>query len=279
MEIKKEFGNLSDFSERNVELFKSSDQNATAIYFTSYDRNNRENVKAYFELLRFGSEGGNHQIYLKYPDTDIFVEIYKGRYESGQGTMLHAEGKNIWEKEHDKTINIYSHDDNLVLFIGKMNLLSKFNFMTKVASYNKGNPFNQPYPDKKFINYEEIEKVLSMKYLKIPDSIKTIEYCYKTDDEIPKYFIVDYPTYNFQYKNHRFFMIENNIVKEFKIKKFDRYKDGGTTIITVIDDNSIEHEFFSPTVFSKDLVEKWDNIELIKVTDEEKNKLVELLNI
>ena len=41
--------------------------------------------------------------------------------------------------------------------------------------------------------------------------------------------------------NHR------RIMNEFEIKNFVRYRDGGTTIITVVDNNGNEHKFFSPT--------------------------------
>ena len=203
-----------------------------------------------------------------------------GGFGSGRGEMKQADGKNVWEDKHKAPFRIYSHDKNLIFLIGRTDWTPEFNFMEKVASYDKGNQFNHPYPNETFVNFKEIEEALSMKYLKIPESIRKIEYCYKTKDETPKYFVVDYPAYNFKYDNHRFFVIENEIVKEFVIKNFVRYSDGGTTIITVTDENGIEHKFFSPTSLpEKTLCEKWDETELVATTETEKQKLTELLKL
>jgi hypothetical protein len=49
----KQFGDLSQFAKRDVELFRSSDQNETAIYFTEVDDKQRKTAKSFFELLRF----------------------------------------------------------------------------------------------------------------------------------------------------------------------------------------------------------------------------------
>jgi len=275
----KQFGELSQFAKRDVELFRSSDQNETAIYFTDVEDDKRETAKAYFEILRFGLDGGDHQLYVRFPNTNHFIEMIGGGHGGGRGDMKQANGKNVWEGKHKGPFSIYSHNKNLIFLIGRIDWMPEFNFMTKVASYNKGNPFNHPYPNETFLNYEEIEKALSMKYLKIPESVRKIEYCYKTKDETPKYFLVDYPAYNFKYDNHRFFEIENEVAKEYEIKNFDRYRDGGTTYITVVDESGIEHKFFSPTSFEKTLCEKFDETELITTTEDEKQKLAELLKL
>ena len=280
MTTEKQFGDLSQFAKRDVELFRSSDQNETAIYFTELEDKQRETAKAFFEILRFGLDGGDHQLYVRFPNTDYFVEMIGGGFGSGRGDMKKASGKNVWEDKHKAPFTIYSHNNNLIFLIGRIDWTPEFNFMTRVASYDKGNPFNHPYPNETFVNYNEIEKSLSMKYLKIPESIRKIEYCYKTKEETPKYFVVDYPAYNFKYDNHRFFVIENEVAKEFTIKNFARYRDGGTTIITVIDENGIEHKFFSPTSLpEKTLCEKWDETELIATSETEKQKLAELLSL
>lgn len=280
MTTEKQFGDLSQFTKRDVELFRSSDLHETAIYFTELEDKQRKTTKAFFEILRFGLDGGDHQIYVRFPNTDHFVEMIGGGFGSGRGDMKVADGKNVWEDKSKAPFRIYSHNKDLLFIIGRTDWMCEFNFMTKVASYNKGNPFNHHYPNETFLNFKEIEKALSMKYLKIPESIRKIEYCYKTKDTTPKYFVVDYPTYNFKYDNHRFFVIENENVKEFTIKNFVRYKDGGTTIITVTDEKEIEHKFFSPTSLpEKTLCEKWDETELIETSETEKKKLTELLNL
>lgn len=280
MEIEKQFGNLSEFTKRDVELFRSSDQNETAIYFTTVEDKNRKTAKAFFEVLRFGLDGGDHQLYVRFPNTEYFVEMIGGGYGSGRGNMTQSDGKNVWEDKHKAPFKVYSHNNDLIFLIGRVDWTPEFNFMKKVASYDKGNPFSHSYPNETLINFEEIEKALSMKYLKIPENIRKIQYSCKTKDENPKYFLVDNPAYNFKYDNHRFFVIENEIIKEFKITNFVRYRDGGTTIITVSDESGIEHKFFSPSSFSeKTLYEKWDETELIPISKNEKQKLVELLKL
>lgn len=278
MNNEKQFGELSQFTKRDVELFRSSDLNETAIYFTEVEYEERKDAKAFFELLRFGLDGGEHQIYIRFPNTDCFIEMVDGGFGSSHGDMMQSSGKNVWD-DQDQTFSIYSHGQNLILILGSCGV-PKFNFMTKVADYNIGNPYDHPYPNETFTNFCEIEKTLEMQYVKIPESIRQIAYLYKTKDISPKFFIVDFPAYNFQYTTHRFRVIENERVKEYEVKSFVRHRDGGTTIITVLDESQKEHKFFSPTSLpTKTLVEKWDDIELVEVTVEEKQKIVELLQL
>ncbi len=223
--MEKQFGELSQFlqNKRDVELFRSSDLNNTAIYFTEVEDDEREKANAFFELLRFGLDGGDHQIYVRFPNTDYFVEMLHGGMGSAHGDMMVADGKNVHDIYGCKDkFTIHSHGNNLLLSFGDF---PKFNFMIKVAEYDKGNPFDRPYPNETFVNYEENKEALSRKFLMIPENIRRIEYLFKTRD-IPakhnsaKYFIVDVPAYNFKYDNQRFRVIENDEVKEYKIKSF-----------------------------------------------------------
>lgn len=279
MKTEKQFGELIEFKTHNVELYRSSDLNNTAIYFTELEDDERKNAKAFFEVLYFGLENDNQHnlVYVRFPNTVFFIQMFGG-YRGGRGDMQMGSFENVFaEESYKRNYTFFSFGETAMLYAKSLN---EFNFMTKIASYDKGNPFNHPYPNETFVNYDEIKKVLSLKYLKIPQSIRQIEYCYKTKDEIPKYFLIDFPAYNFDYKNHRFFVIENELVKEFIIKNFARYRDGGTTIITVSDENGIEHKFFSPTSLpTKTLCEKWDETELIETTEMEKQKLSELLKL
>lgn len=282
--MEKQFGELSQFlqNKRDVELFRSSDAHNTSIYFTEVDDDKRESAREFFELLRFGLEGGDHQIYIRFPKEEHFVEMLHGGMGSAHGNMMTADGKNVWG-EFDKKFTIHSHDKNLLLVFDDI----KFNFMRKVAEYDKGNPFNRPYPQETFLNYEQIEKALSRKFLKIPESIRRIEYLFKTKETPAKYksatyFIVDVPAYNFKYDNQRFRVIENDEVKEYKIKSFQRYRDGGTTYIKVIDENGVEHTLFSPQRMfptEKKLSPKYDEIELIEADDKERRMIANRLKI
>ncbi|HWY13076.1 MAG TPA: hypothetical protein VN026_17195 [Bacteroidia bacterium] len=288
--MEKQFGELSKFltEKRDVELFRSSDLNNTAIYFTEVDDDKREKAKAFFELLRFGLDGGDHQIYVRFPNTDYFVEMLGGGSGSVHGNMMIASGKNVHDVYDCKDeFTIHSHDNNLLISFGTF---PRFNFMTKVAEYDKGNPFNQNYPQETFLNYEEIEKALSLKFSKLPENIRRVEYLFKTKDS-KKYFVVDCPAYNFKYDNQRFRVVENDFVviekskvNEYPIKNFVRYRDGGTTIITITDKHGVEHKLFSPQQMfddGKNLVPKFDETELIKIENDtdEWQSIAKLLEI
>jgi len=279
--MEKQFGELSQFlqNKRDVELFRSSDMENTATYFTDIDNDKEQKVNPFFELLRFGLEGGDHQVYVRFPNSEYFVEMLDGGMGSSHGNMMTANGKNVWGR-FEKEFTIHSHDTNLILVLDDI----KFNFMKKVASYDKGNPFDRPYPNETFVNYEEIEKALSLKFLKLPENIRNIQYMFKTLGTELKYIVVDCPAYNFKYDNHRFRVIENGTeVKEHLIKSFQRYRDGGTTIIKIIDENGVEHTLFSPQKMfptEKKLVPKYDDVELVEIEKGfEYDRVVELLKI
>ena len=278
---KTNFGELSEFKHRNVELYRSADAKNTAIYWTKLtDRSDRAEAKAYFELLRFGYKGGDHMIYIKFPGTEHFIEMKEGGYGSGRGNMTSSSGQNVWETGDDRHFEIVSQEPNLLLFIGK--ILPEFNFMNLVARVTKsGEEFlfrdssNPPT-----FNEHEIDKALSEKYIKMSESVRTIEYAMKTKGAEPTYFVVDYPAYNFQYEKYSFKMIKDNEVEEMKVKNLARYRDGGTTIITVVDKDGKEHEFFSPTPFEKEKKTTWDKTtELKEVSQEDKIYLTHLLKI
>lgn len=279
MSKEKIFGELSEFKGRDVELFRSSDQHETAIYFTEDEDKHQKDSKAYFELLRFELTGGDHQIYIRFSNTDYFVEMIDAGFGSGRGDMMVASGKDVWKDVNKSPLTIYSHNNDLLLIMGRTDWLSEFNFMKRVAKYDKGNKYNRPYPNETFINYWEIENTLKMKYLKIPQNIRKVEYCFKTMDQTPKYILIEYPAHNFHYDNHNFYIIENNIAKEYKIKKFERYRDGGTTYITIVDEHEKEFKLYSPTPFDKTLKPTFDEKEIIECTKEEEKELINLLQI
>ncbi len=281
MEIEKQFGQLSEFNGRNAKLYRSSNQRETAFYFAMEQDMNLETASAFFEVLRFELTGGDHQLYVRFPGENHFVEMYGGGSGSGRGDMLSSHGDNVWrmDKNHSP-ITIYSHGDDLIVLFGRTDWTPSFNFMKKVASYDKGNPYCTPYPDITSVNPEELSAALSMQYLKLPESIRCISYCYKTEDQEPVYLLVDCPAYNLKYENHRMFVIFKDDAKEHKITSFVRLRDGGTTIITFVDELGNQHEFFSPTTMpEKVLHERWNKIRVIEASEEEQQHLVELLSL
>lgn len=274
--MEKQFGELSEFKNRDVELYRSIDQNNVAIYFTEVNGNERKVATAFFEVLVFGLERDNQHslVYVRFPNKDYFIQMYGG-YGGGRGEMKSREFTNVLSENNYKKHTFYSFGQTAML---KSSIID-FHFLTKVGSYDKGN-LNDTFCHETKINYDEIQKALSLKYQKIPDSIRKIAYCFKTKELIPQYILIDYPAYNISYENHRFYIIKNKVAKELKIMEFLRQRDGGTTIITVIDEFGELLKFFSPTKFpEKTLIEKYDNMELSEVTDDERNSLIELLKL
>jgi hypothetical protein len=72
------------------------------------------------------------------------------------------------------------------------------------------------------------------------------------------------------------------VVTEYKITKFDRYRDGGTTMIQCVDPAGNTHDFFSPqSLFptAEKLVPTWDKNEIVEVLPAERVHIIELLQI
>lgn len=70
-------------------------------------------------------------------------------------------------------------------------------------------------------------------------------------------------------ENYKFFIIENNKVRSLVITDFSRQRDGGTTNISLLDDDGKAHSFYSPSPFSN-LKEKptFNNEELFECTED-----------
>jgi len=279
------FGNLSEFVNKSVTLYKSSDPKLTSIYFTN-DTNKRENI-ACFELLVFEYNRGESTHFLKYPNQNHFIELSGTCIGSARGNMTQGLGENVWEnfsndpKYRKGKIQIYQHDGNVMLNFDD----SEFNFL-KIAARKTTGEKSYIFKDSSYgqnRNIEMIESVLKEKYLKLPENVRGISYMCKTKDMIGVvYFAVDYPAYNFSYDNQRFRVIlSNNDIKELKVTKMERYRDGGTTYIFLLDGNNKEHIFFSPSSFVNEEIEptNFDGIPLINVTDEERKELCKVLNI
>lgn len=301
MKAEKEFGELKEFDGLSVSLYRSSDKKNTERYFT--DRRGEELTgNSFFELLyfKYNYEKLKHLIYVKYPDTDYFVELCSGGGSSSQGSMESTSVQNIWEVDYKNEVKIKIVDSNLFLSVGKGTYESAFNFMTLVARFSEKEFYNRDSELPSTFNVEEINQALSKKYLKIPDSIRKIQYLMKLQlpsydlKEVGKvelelnkkqvmYFVVDYPAYNFNYTNHRFRIIRGKSVEECEVKDFVRYRDGGTTIITVIDSKGKEHRFFSPTNLCdpKDRENATWDLQILNenVSKEEREKIISLLDI
>ncbi len=113
--------------------------------------------------------------------------------------------------------NLYQDGDNLLLIIN-----GNFSFMRP-------------------INID-----LNLEYEECP-SIREVESTYVVGNNT---IVIDNLKYKSSYKTYRFFFND----EEWLIKKFNRYRDGGTTEIEVQDLNGNLHEFYTPSPFNKDKV-------------------------
>lgn len=270
--MKKLFGSFNEFPSRDVELYRSSDYHNTAIYFTDVEYENRKAASAFFELLKFDFLGGPHQIYIRFPNQDFFTEIFKGGFGSGRGDMTIAHGKNIWSDKYSKKITIHQHPPNLLLSFGQH--VPEFNFMKRVAYSNS--------TDKHLSNYEELKNILTLPYLKLPDNVRKVEYFYQFKRNENKYIIVDYPAFNFQYNNHRLFLIDNLNIQEYTIKSFTRYRDGGTTFIKAQNNVGEMFQLFCPTKLGDNIKKPtWNTTEELQevVSQKTRSELLSLLKI
>jgi len=249
----KQFANMSSFKDRGVIYFKSCDFKNTAHSF--YNKGNQD-IGAFFEILIFEySPEFKHEVYVRFPYSDFFIELIdKGLSRTGETQISTHE--NVWSKyDYDKKIKLYRQGDNLMLSVNDMSI----NFLTK----------NE--------NFTDLDNVFSLQYLKLPEDVRSIEYCYKTKDL--QYILIDYPKYDFQYNNLRFFIITLGVAHQLEILNVQRAKDGGTTWITAKDEFGNEHEFFSPTKMGMKKTPTWNNLELFDVSLDEQAKLIDLLKI
>lgn len=246
--MEKKFESLNKFCNRNYRLYVS-------------DNND-------YELLIFDYRSGDNTHFLRYPKTEYFVEIFGGM-KCGCGTKNQFNGSNIWKNtEYENKITIYCDNSQICL----VNNNFDFYFMRLVGDSNSADRMNRAYLDAKCGNVE---------YLKLPTDVSGLSYLMKTIEDNPTYIVVDYPKYNFKYDNQRFRIVKDNVVTEHKIINFERFKDGGTTYITTIDESGDKHEFFSPTSLRTNIkYPTYDKIFLDENIDElEKEIIIKLLDI
>lgn len=244
-----ELKSLSRFKNKGVELYRSSDPKETGLYFDGTKK------PAYFEILRFEYKQGCNEFYVRYPNGNHFIEI-KRKGSMSQGYMEKITCINPWENKYKDILEINVHLDNMLLSIG-----SKFNFLKRVAVNSE---------DKKF-NIDELDIILDMYYLELPDT-REVAYFYKTNEDNPIYILIDFPSFNFCYEQHRLFIIQNNKHRQFEINEFVRYRDGGSTYITF----NLEGEK-QKLSFPINDVPKWNENILLDVSQDEKQKIIKLI--
>lgn len=268
---------MTDHSHRVMEYYTSIDPYNTAVYLCNEDGDNK-NAQARIEVMRFGYKGGDHQFYIKFPQDDHFTEVIGG-ISSSHGSMCTGTANNPWLDSYKRNMRIFIHDGYMLISFGKFD--RSFNFLRLEA--------RKVQPSDAFLykhsalptnfGHDILKEAMNRDYLKLPMDVRTITYAHKVINE-NIYIIVDYPTYGFTYDNHTFHVIDNGKIEKMKITAFERYRDGGTTYIKVVDSETKEHIFFSPTKLgSNNKVPTWDNKELIEIPEDDLKVITKILGI
>ncbi len=241
----KEFEQFNFDTITGIELYESMDKKVTGQYFS------RNEGEASF-YVAFVTTEEDFKLFIKYPDNNYFTEIHGGGFGSGRGIVTYASGENVWNPKYSSAVSYKKCYPYLCLTIQ----LDEFNFLSAIGAYKKqGNDIIEPVGDIANV----IQIISSHRYLKLPESIRKIQYVFKfsvPDSNEINYLLVDYPAYNFQYSNHRcFFLKANNgaVTKnlQFIITDFKRARDGGSTWIKMqsidSDNRMYEYMLFSPS--------------------------------
>lgn len=245
-------GSLLDRRNDHMEIYRSIDKEATANYFAD-----DKTKDAFFEVLIFGYKYGKHEIYIKYPDAEFYIEVF-GSSGSSHGDMKHYQGRMLIEEKiqpfvyedvlQPKLIKMFKHDQHLLLNLDA-SYSGDFNFLERVALAN------DKYNRYESFGLREVEVALQTPFIPIPND-RELAYTFMTDDN--NYIIVDQSAYNFSYEGMRCYY--GNIkdgIKDYTILNFVRYRDGGTSIFT-INVNGKNMEFYSPSSFNKEKVATFD---------------------
>lgn len=279
--MKKVFKSFSEFGERSIELFESSDPHMTAIYFTNHGDKHLKNSDARFQALHFGYKDTNgkwydQSWYFRKPGDDHFIEL-TGSSKYSRGNMEKGSCTNPWEElSFQRKYEYYKHDQDLLI-----TFYSEFNFMKLIARSSKDEfDFRESVISCDF-GKDKINIALSLPYLKLPLDLKKIEYAYKLKDTEEVYILTHYPHYEFSYENQACFYIQGDEFEQLTISAYQRYRDGGTTYFDATDKIGTVHKFYSPTFFEPEKVATWDGIEMEPVENETETmtKLIKLLNI
>lgn len=257
--LNKEFKPLLELLPRECKLFRTISKSSFG-----------DNCKI-TDVLIFDYKYNCREIYVKYYNTDYFVEMTTGTMSSG-GKMKTISITDAWLKDSNKD-SIYINDNNMMITKGSENNFFEFIGEIKIETSTK-TVINISASDE---NRKYLENIFTMNYLVLPKNLVTISYAYKSESEKPIYFLIYHPTYYFGYDNFNVVVIEdlqNNFFKILDVCKVERYCDGGTTNIKCKDN----FEFYFPTRFAENLNATFNGMKIIKVNEKELIKFKEILN-
>ena len=100
-----------------------------------------------------------------------------------------------------------------------------------------------------------------IEYVPLPDDVYEIESIHKINES---YFVVLKRVYGFSYDSMKLFKITTNQSEELQITGFERYRDGGTTLISAID--PVSKKTFNFHIKPFDIaISTCNDIEMLKV--------------
>lgn len=241
--MKKEFKKLEISKTRDIQLFEAENG---------------------LRVLLYGYEFGKSELFVKMPNEQHFTEI-SGGYNSASGNMKSGKGSDPWREKFENSYEFYIKGEDMMLKINTFN----FYFLKIVAQHGER---------LKAIEEYKLNAILAdYDYLALPADVMTISTVHKLGDT---YFVMYHPRYHFSYNNHILCKVKGTDVEMFKVTKFERYRDGGTTIIEALDENDKLHEFYHPTSFKPELPATYNGIAMEEIKEADIIKhLVTILKI
>lgn len=279
IQSEKKLKTLSDLKYKSVELYRSVDPKHTRKAFNDISEG-MITEKDYIYLLIFDFKVyRNRTHYIKYPNTEHFVELTGGTGSSGGG-MGSGHLQDVWNPALNVNITFKKQDTSLLLEFGR--IMPDFNFLELIGRSTES---EWKFKDSSFppnIGKKNLAKALKQKYIILPEDIRYICHMNKTKGDDPTFIVVDRSEFNYWDSPVNFRTITNNVVKSWEVVNHQVYRDGGTTYYYVKDDNGVEKTFFSPAFFRSGNSKKeatWDDKEIVNISKEEKANLVDFLKI
>jgi len=250
---------------REVDIYRST----TPILY-------REGEKHFIEIVVFGYDlvgsGDRSECFMKVPGSELYIELYSGGCSSGSG-KTHRSIRNMVEE----WLEPFLFDEllvkrNLEFFTTGEDALLKDSidhwFMKKIAHINDPERTYRDSPEDFGIRH--INSMLNSLYVPLPDR-RIIAYAYETYNR--NIIIVDQSASKFTYKGMRCWYGPRNNMKEVKIERFARYRDGGTTHFEFELDGET-HKFFHPTRLGSGngKVPTFDETEMYEIEEDEKRR-------
>lgn len=253
---------------RSISVYRSLDQESTAIHFED----------SFFELVVFKYQYGMKGMYLRYPGSDVYVELFEGGSNSSWirgNEMSSTSNRDVLQE----TLHPYKYEDKLQpkkldvfihegLALIKFNLRD-FNFMSRILKHADGDQLDEQ--DKL-----KLDEVLSRKFVPLPDT-RNIEYAFNLPGGCM--IVVDSSVYNYEYDTMRcHYITPEDGISEVKIDKFARYRDGGTTTFE-FEHNGNTYEFYKPTPFRSELKSTLNNVEMSVISEDVLPSIAKMLEI